>query len=164
MINSTREWDWMDKTKQSKLDNTYIRMADVWGQLSHSNRAKVGALIVKDQMIISDGYNGTPTGFDNCCEINYTMDDGTESYETKWEVLHAEANAILKCAKHGTSLKGGTLYLTMSPCKNCAKLIFQAGITRVVYRDEYRDREGVIFLQQAGIDISNIILNNLDKS
>ena len=106
-------------------------------------------------MIISDGYNGTPTGFDNCCEI-----DG----ETKWEVLHAEANAILKAAKHGTSLKGGTLYLTMSPCKNCAKLIFQSGITRVVYRDEYRDREGIAFLAKAGIDISNIILNNLDKS
>ena len=141
--------------KQQRLDNTYMQMADCWAQLSHSKRSKVGALIVKDQMIISDGYNGTPTGFDNCCEI-----DG----ETKWEVLHAEANAILKCAKHGTSLKGGTLYLTMSPCKNCAKLIFQSGITRVVYRDEYRDQEGVVFLKRSGIDISNIVLNNLDMS
>ncbi len=141
--------------KQQRLDNTYMQMADCWSELSHSKRSKVGALIVKDQMIISDGYNGTPTGFDNSCEL-----EG----KTKWEVLHAEANAILKCAKHGTSLKGGTLYLTMSPCKNCAKLIFQSGITRVVYRDEYRDREGITFLEKAGIDISNIILNNLDKS
>jgi len=133
--------------KQKRLDNTYIQMAECWAQLSHSKRAKVGALIVKDQMIISDGYNGTPNGFDNCCEI-----DG----KTKWEVLHAEANAILKAAKHGTSLKGGTLYLTMSPCKNCAKLIFQSGISRLVYKDEYRDKEGIEFLQKTGIDISKV--------
>ena len=133
--------------KQERLDKTYIQMAEVWGRLSHSKRAKVGALIVKDQMIISDGYNGTPNGFDNSCEI-----EG----ETKWEVLHAEANAILKCAKHGTSLKGGTLYLTMSPCKNCAKLIFQSGISRVVYKEKYRDTGGIEFLEKTGVEITKI--------
>ena len=150
-------------SKQQRLDNTYMQMADCWSELSHSKRSKVGALIVKDQMIISDGYNGTPTGFDNRCEED-VISGTILSEKTKWEVLHAEANAILKCAKHGTSLLGGTLYLTMSPCKNCAKLIFQSGITRVVYRDEYRDKEGIKFLKEAGVDISNIIPNNLDKS
>ena len=153
----------MNKQKQQRLDNTYMQMAECWAQLSHSKRSKVGALIVKDQMIISDGYNGTPTGFDNRCEED-VISGTILSEKTKWEVLHAEANAILKCAKHGTSLKGGTLYLTMSPCKNCAKLIFQSGITRVVYRDEYRDKEGIAFLKRSGIQVSNIILNNLDKS
>ena len=153
----------MGMNKQQRLDNTYMQMAEIWGQLSHSKRSKVGALIVKDQMIISDGYNGTPTGFDNRCEEDVFIHT-ILTEQTKWEVLHAEANAILKCAKHGTSLLGGTLYLTMSPCKNCAKLIFQSGITRVVYRDEYRDKEGIKFLKEAGVDISNIIPNNLDKS
>ena len=150
-------------SKQDRLDNTYMQMAEIWGKLAHSKRTKVGALIVKDQMIISDGYNGTPTGFDNRCEED-VFSHTIQMEKTKWEVLHAEANAILKCAKHGTSLLGGTLYLTMSPCKNCAKLIFQSGKSRVVYRDEYRDKEGIKFLKEAGVDISNIIPNNLDKS
>jgi len=133
--------------KQQKLDSTYIKMADNWAQLSHSKRAKVGALIVKDKMIISDGYNGMPSGFDNCCE--------TEN-KTKWEVLHAEANAILKCARHGNSCEGATLYLTMSPCRDCSKLIHQAGIVRVVYRDEYRESDGIKFLESAGVKVEKL--------
>ena len=133
--------------KQKLLDETYIKMADNWAQLSHSKRAKVGALIVKDKMIISDGYNGMPSSFDNSCEIGN---------KTKWEVLHAEANAILKCAKHGNSCNGATLYLTMSPCRDCSKLIHQAGIVRVVYRDEYRERDGIKFLEAAGVKVEKL--------
>tara|TARA_B100000902_G_scaffold389425_1_gene436557 strand:- start:1543 stop:1953 length:411 start_codon:yes stop_codon:yes gene_type:complete len=130
-------------------DKTYMKMTQEWAKQSYCKRAKVGALIVKDNMIISDGYNGTPSGFDNKCEV----DD-----KTKWEVLHAEANAILKCAKHGTSCNGGTLYLSMSPCKNCSKLIHQAGIKRVVYLDSYNDTEGIEFLESAGVKVERIQL------
>lgn len=135
--------------KQKKIDKTYMKMTLEWAKLSHSKRAKVGALIVKDKMIISDGYNGMPSGFDNSCEIEN---------KTKWEVLHAEANAILKCAKHGTSCNGGTLYLSMSPCRDCSKLIHQAGIVRVVYRYDYREREGIKFLESAGVKVEKIEL------
>ena len=123
-------------------------MAMSWAELSHCNRKKVGAIIVKDDMIISDGYNGTPSGFDNCCED----DNG----ETHWYVLHAEANAILKVAKSTNNAKGATLYLTLSPCKDCSKLILQAGITRVVYIRDYKDNSGVSFLISAGIEVNQI--------
>ena len=121
-----------------KYHLAYMRMAAEWGKLSHCNRKQVGALIVKDRMIISDGYNGTPTGFDNDCE--------DENGLTKWYVLHAEANAILKVAASTQSAKGATLYVTLSPCRECAKLIYQSGITKVVYRDAYKDDTGLRFL------------------
>jgi dCMP deaminase len=127
-------------------------MAQSWSKLSHCNRKQVGALIVKDSMIISDGYNGTPAGFDNCCE--------NEIGETHWYVLHAEANAILKVSKSTNNSKGATLYLTLSPCKDCSKLILQAGITRVVFKDSYKDSEGITFLKSAGVDVFQI--ENLD--
>ena len=136
-----------NKQKQSRYDQAYIKMALEWAQLSHCQRKQVGALIVKDNMIISDGYNGTPSGFDNNCEM--------ENGETKWHVLHAEANAILKCAKHGQSSQGADLYLTLSPCKDCSKLIYQAGIKRVVYYNEYKDLNGLIFLKESGVEIIN---------
>ncbi len=125
-------------------------MALEWAKLSHCKRRKVGALIVKDGMIISDGFNGTPTGFENFCE-----DD--EGY-TKWYVLHAEANAILKVAKSTNSCKNATLYLTLSPCKECAKLIHQAGIKRLVFIDKYKDISGLNFLKKAGVEINQINL------
>ncbi len=131
--------------KQQRYDKTYLKMALEWAKLSHCSRMKVGALIVKDDMIISDGYNGTPTGFDNQCELNPDT--------THWYVIHGEANAILKCARNGQSCQGATLYLTHSPCKDCSKLILQAGIKRLVYLDEYRDRSGLDFLETTGIDI-----------
>lgn len=134
--------------KQLRYDRAYLKMAASWAKLSHCNRKQVGALIVKDSMIISDGYNGTPAGFDNCCE-----DDNGETF---WYVLHAEANAILKVAKSTNNSKGATLYLTLSPCKDCSKLILQAGITRVVFRDEYKDSKGVEFLKSAGVDVNQI--------
>ena len=123
-------------------------MALEWAKLSHCKRRKVGALIVKDGMIISDGFNGTPTGFENFCE-----DD--EGY-TKWYVLHAEANAILKVAKTTNSCKNAVLYLTMSPCKECAKLIHQAGIKRLVFINKYKDISGLNFLKKAGVEINQI--------
>lgn len=123
-------------------------MAMEWAKLSHCVRKQVGALIVRDNMIISDGYNGTPSGFPNVCE--------NENGETHWYVLHAEANAILKVAKSTQSAKGATLYLTLSPCKECSKLVLQAGIKRVVYLNAYKDSEGVDFLRNAGIDILHI--------
>ncbi len=123
-------------------------MAKEWGTLSHCDRKKVGAIIVKDGMIISDGFNGTPTGFDNHCEDE-------EGY-TKWYVLHAEANAILKVAKSTNSCEGATLYLTLSPCKECAKLIHQSGIKRLVYIKEYKDSSGLKFLKKAGIELNQI--------
>ncbi len=138
----------MPKTKQLRYDKAYLRIAQEWGKLSHCKRKQVGALIVKDRMIISDGYNGTPTGFENCCE-----DD--EGY-TKWVVLHAEANAILKVASSTQSCKGATLYITLSPCKECSKLIHQAGIVRVVYNKGYRDDSGLQFLEKAGIELEYI--------
>ena len=123
-------------------------MAKEWSTLSHCDRKKVGAIIVKDGMIISDGFNGTPTGFDNHCEDE-------EGY-TKWYVLHAEANAILKVAKSTNSCEGATLYLTLSPCKECAKLIHQSGIKRLVYIKEYKDSSGLKFLKKAGIELNQI--------
>lgn len=138
----------MQKEKQLKFDKAYLRIANEWGKLSHCKRKQVGALIVKDRMIISDGYNGTPTGFENYCE-----DD--EGY-TKWYVLHAEANAILKVAASTQSCKGATLYITMSPCKECSKLIHQAGITRIVYEIVYKDNSGLDFLEKAGIELNQV--------
>lgn len=137
-----------NKEKQKKFDGAYMRMASVWAELSHCNRKKVGALIVKDRKIISDGYNGTPTGFENECE--------DEEYRTKWYVLHAEANAILKIAASTQSCDGATLYVTMSPCRECSKLIHQAGIKRVVYRQGYSDTEGLDFLRSAGVEVEQL--------
>lgn len=136
------------KEKQRKYDKAYLRMAQEWAKLSHCKRKQVGSLIVKDRMIISDGYNGTPTGFENKCE--------DEEGNTKWYVLHAEANAITKVAGSTHSCRGGTLYLTLSPCKDCSKLIYQSGIVRLVYIDEYKDRSGLDFLEKAGVEIEQI--------
>ncbi len=130
--------------KQKQYDIAYLRMAREWANLSYCDRKQVGALIVKDNMIISDGYNGTPSGFPNVCE----NDDG----ETHWYVLHAEANAILKVARSTQSAEGATLYITLSPCRDCSKLIVQAGIQRVVFHTLYKDDSGVLFLQEAGIE------------
>ncbi|HAT65075.1 MAG TPA: CMP deaminase [Flavobacteriaceae bacterium] len=138
----------MKKEKQLKYDIAYLRMAREWSKLSYCKRRQVGALIVKDKMIISDGYNGTPTGFENICED----DDGY----TKWYVLHAEANAISKVASSTQSCKGGTLYITMSPCQQCSKLIHQTGISRLVYNEAYKDDSGIKFLQKAGVEITHI--------
>jgi dCMP deaminase len=134
--------------KQLKYDRAYLRLAASWAILSHCNRKKVGAIIVKDGMIISDGYNGTPSGFDNCCE--------NERGETHWYVLHAEANAILKVAKSTNNCLGATLYLTLSPCKDCSKLVIQSGITRVVFQHGYKDPEGINFLKSAGVLVEQI--------
>jgi len=131
-----------------KFDARYIEMAQVWAKNSYCKRRKVGALLVKDRMIISDGYNGTPSGFENICE--------DENGVTKPYVLHAEANAITKVAKSGNSSAGATLYVTAAPCVECAKLIIQAGITRVVYQDEYRLTDGVDLLKRAGIEVDKI--------
>lgn len=138
----------MKDSKQRKYDIAYLKMAKVWGQLSYCKRKQVGALIVKDKMIISDGYNGTPTGFENNCEDE-------EGY-TKWYVLHAEANAILKVASSTQACQGATLYITMSPCKECSKLIHQAGIRRMVYLDAYKDQSGIHFLEKAGVTVEHI--------
>ena len=140
----------MSVKKQEKYDRAYLEMAKIWGQLSHCKRKKVGALIVKDRMIISDGYNGTPTGFENLCE--------DEDYYTKWYVLHAEANAILKVAASTQSCYGATLYITLSPCKECSKLIHQSGIKRVVYSVAYKDITGLKFLEKAGVSLTQIQL------
>ena len=134
--------------KQKKYDSAYMRMALEWGKLSHCERKQVGALIVKDRMIISDGFNGCPSGFENNCED----DEGN----TKWYVLHAEANAILKVASSTQSCKGSTLYITISPCKECSKLIHQSGIKRVVYSQEYKDVSGLKFLQKAGVETMHL--------
>ena len=134
--------------KQLKYDTAYLKMAQEWAKLSHCERRKVGALIVKDRMIISDGFNGTPTGFENFCEDE-------ENY-TKWYVLHAEANAILKVASSTQSCKNATLYITMSPCKECSKLIHQAGVKRVVYANAYKDDAGLQFLKKAGVELMHI--------
>ncbi|MBP5514107.1 MAG: dCMP deaminase family protein [Bacteroidaceae bacterium] len=134
----------MDK-KQQDLDLRYLRMATIWAENSYCQRRQVGALIVKDKMIISDGYNGTPSGFENVCE--------DENGLTKPYVLHAEANAITKIARSGNNSDGATLYVTDSPCIECAKLIIQSGITRVIYAREYRLTEGVDLLRRAGIEV-----------
>lgn len=139
----------------NKFDKAYLKMAQEWANLSYCKRKQVGALIVKDRMIISDGYNGTPSGFENCCE--------DEEGKTHWYVLHAEANAILKLAASAQSAKGATLYLTLSPCKECSKLILQAGITRLVYINEYSDDDGISFLRNHGIEIEQISESELKK-
>ena len=131
--------------KQELLDRRYLRMAMIWAENSYCQRRQVGALIVKDKMIISDGYNGTPSGFENVCE--------DENNVTKPYVLHAEANAITKIARSGNNSDGATLYVTDSPCIECAKLIIQAGIKRVVYAKEYRLKEGIELLKRAGIEV-----------
>jgi dCMP deaminase len=135
----------MKNKKQLKYDEAYMRMALEWAKLSYCDRKKVGALIVKDRMIISDGFNGTPTNFENCCE--------EEGY-TKWYVLHAEANAILKVAASTQSCVNSTLYITLSPCKECSKLIHQSGIKRVVYLNQYKDTAGLEFLEKAGVELT----------
>lgn len=131
-----------------KFDSRYIEMAEVWAKNSYCKRRQVGALIVKDRMIISDGYNGTPSGFENICE--------DENGVTKPYVLHAEANAITKVAKSGNSSQGATLYVTASPCLECSKLIIQSGIKRVVYKDEYRLTDGVDLLRRAGVEVEKV--------
>ncbi len=132
------------KTKQQLLDERYMRMARIWAENSYCQRRKVGALLVKDKMIISDGYNGTPSGFENCCE--------DENNNSKPYVLHAEANAISKVARSNNSSEGATLYVTASPCMECAKLIIQSGIKRVVYGEEYRIMDGLELLKKANIE------------
>ena len=143
----------MPEQKQLKYDKAYLRIAQEWGKLSYCQRRQVGALIVKDRMIISDGYNGTPSGFENVCE--------DDNYYTLWYVLHAEANAILKVAASTQSCKGATLYITLSPCKECSKLIHQSGIIRVVYSKEYKDTTGLEFLKKAGVSLDHV---NLEKN
>ena len=138
----------MKEKKQERYDKAYLRMALEWGKLSHCKRKQVGALIVKDRMIISDGFNGTPTGFENPCE--------DEDNYTKWYVLHAEANAILKVASSTQSCDGATLYITLSPCKQCSKLIYQAKIKRLVYAVQYKDTSGIEFLKKAGVIVDHI--------
>lgn len=137
-----------DNNKQALLDMRYLKMAEIWSLNSYCKRRKVGALLVKDKMIISDGYNGTPSGFENICE--------DENNQTKPYVLHAEANAITKVAKSGNSSEGATMYVTSSPCLECAKLIIQAGIRRVVYTENYRSEDGINLLKRAGIEVKNI--------
>ncbi len=134
--------------KQRQLDTRYIRMARIWAENSYCERRKVGALIVKDKMIISDGYNGTPSGFENVCEDDLG--------KTKPYVLHAEANAITKVAKSANSSDGATLYITASPCIECAKLIIQAGIRRVVWCDSYHSRDGLDLLEKVGIELVQV--------
>ena len=134
-----------ENTKQHLLDLRYLRMARIWSENSYCQRRKVGALVVKNKMIISDGYNGTPSGFENVCE--------TEDNVTKPYVLHAEANAITKLARSENNSDGATLYVTASPCIECAKLIIQAGIKRVVYGEKYRLEDGINLLKRAGIDV-----------
>lgn len=140
----------MSKDKQKRYDLAYLKMAQTWGELSHCKRKKVGALIVKGRTIISDGYNGTPSGFENACE--------DEEHYTKWYVLHAEANAILKVASSTQSCEGATLYITLSPCRECSKLIHQAGIKRVVFSKAYKDSSGLEFLEKAGVAITQLQL------
>ena len=137
--------------KQLKLDERYLRMAVIWAENSYCIRRQVGALLVKDKMIISDGYNGTPSGFENVCE--------DENDKTKPYVLHAEANAITKVAKSNNSSDGATLYVTSSPCLECSKLIIQAGIRRVVFSEAYRINDGVELLLRAGVDVVRVELH-----
>jgi dCMP deaminase len=138
----------MEPIKLNKYDKAYLKIANEWSLLSYCKRKQVGAIIVRDRMIISDGYNGTPSGFDNCCE--------DETGLTNWYVLHAEANAILKVARSTQTCEGATLYITLSPCKECSKLIHQSGIKRVVYQLGYRDTSGIDFLVKAGVIVDQI--------
>ena len=139
------------------LDRAYLKMAHVWAQLSKARRKKVGCLIVKRGMIISDGFNGTPKGFDNNCEI-----EGSDALATKQEVLHAESNAITKLAKSTQSSDGATIYTTCSPCVECAKLIIQAGIKRLVYGEIYKNEDGLALASKAGISIALIDMSIRD--
>ena len=134
--------------KELRYHKTYLKMAQVWSSLSKSRRKKVGALVVKNGTIISDGYNGTPSGFPNDCE---DLDGNTH-----WYVLHAEANAILKTSRSTQDISGSTLYLTLSPCKECSKLIIQSGIKKIFYIEDYRDQDGIKILKAAGIEITKI--------
>ena len=138
----------MKEKKQLKYDVAYLRIASEWSRLSYCKRKQVGAIVVRDRMIISDGYNGTPSGFENCCEDAEGL--------TKWYVLHAEANALSKLARTTQSCENATLYITLSPCKECSKLIHQSGIKRVVYQHGYRDDSGIEFLQKAGVIVNQI--------
>jgi dCMP deaminase len=138
----------MKEQKQLKYDIAYLRIATEWSKLSYCKRKQVGAIIVRDRMIISDGYNGTPSGFENCCE--------DEEGLTKWYVLHAEANAISKVARSTQTCENATLYITLSPCKECSKLIHQSGIKRVVYQNGYHDNTGLAFLEKAGVTVTQI--------
>ena len=138
----------MTKEKQTKYDIAYLKMAREWGKLSYCKRRQVGAIIVKNKMIISDGYNGAPTGFENICEDE-------EGY-TKWHVLHAEANAITKVSASTQSSEGATLYVTLSPCRDWCKLIHQSKIKRVVYSEQYKDTSGLDFLEKAGVEVCQI--------
>jgi dCMP deaminase len=144
-----------NKDKQTRYDSAYLKMALEWAKLSHCQRKQVGAIIVKDNMIISDGYNGTPTGFDNCCE--------NAEGSTHWYVLHAEANAMMKVAKSTHNANGATLYITLSPCKDCSKLILQAGIVRVVYANAYKDDAGLKFLEASNIELTYLPLEKMDN-
>ena len=141
--------------KQSKLDVRYLRMARIWAENSYCKRRQVGALVVKDKMIISDGYNGTPSGFENICEDDNNV--------TKPYVLHAEANAITKLARSNNNSEGATIYITASPCIECAKLIIQAGIKRVVYGEKYRLTDGIELLERAGIEVIYIGLDEVNS-
>ena len=138
----------MKELKQLKYDVAYLRIASEWSKLSYCKRKQVGAIIVRDRMIISDGYNGTPSGFENCCEDNEGL--------TQWFVLHAEANAISKVARSTQTCENATLYITLSPCKECSKLIHQSGITRVVFQNGYQDSTGLEFLKKAGVIVHQI--------
>ncbi|MCQ2095493.1 MAG: dCMP deaminase family protein [Bacteroidaceae bacterium] len=141
----------MERDKQALLDERYLKMARIWAENSYCKRRQVGALVVKDKMIISDGYNGTPSGFENICEENNV---------TKPYVLHAEANAITKLARSHNSSEGATMYITASPCIECAKLIIQSGIRRVVYGENYRLDEGINLLRRAGIEVVYLSISN----
>lgn len=142
--------------KQKLLDQRYLKMANIWAQNSYCTRRKVGALIVKEKMIISDGYNGTPSGFENVCEDENNM--------TKPYVLHAEANAITKVAKSNNSSDGATLYVTSSPCIECSKLIIQAGIKRVVFTENYRVEDGINLLRKANIEVTQVEIETLTET
>lgn len=142
-----------NNNKQVLLDRQYLRMAAIWAKNSYCKRRKVGALLVKNKMIISDGYNGTPSGFENICE--------DEENHTKPYVLHAEANAITKVAKSANSSEGATLYVTSSPCMECSKLIIQAGIKRVVFTENYRIEDGINLLKKAGIEVVQVLTETL---
>ncbi|RCW29869.1 dCMP deaminase family protein [Marinilabilia salmonicolor] len=146
----------MSNEKQQILDRRYLDMARIWAQNSYCKRRQVGALLVRDKMIISDGYNGTPSGFENICE--------DEDNKTKPYVLHAEANAITKVARSGNSSDGATLYVTSSPCLECSKLIIQAGITRVVFSENYRVEDGVNLLRRANIEVVQLESRNSEKA
>jgi dCMP deaminase len=142
-----------NNNKQVLLDRQYLRMAAIWAKNSYCKRRKVGALLIKDKMIISDGYNGTPSGFENICE---DQENNTKPY-----VLHAEANAITKVAKSANSSEGATLYVTSSPCMECSKLIIQAGIKRVVFTENYRIEDGINLLKKAGIEVVQVLTETL---